>query len=269
MTDVKPPLEAIVLVHHGIKGMKWGVRRKLKKEGNARTRSFMEDVTRRQQHAFDEISEKEYKSLSSKPIQLGVSGSTFNRVASSSGTSLRDFAYVTRDEQDHIRYKVALNAGGGQQGGQKFDVRVKVTSNIISPSKKERVDTFIKTLDTKITVSDAAGRPQTMTGRKFLEDAGVGSSLAKALNNREFGLKTYGEFAQGQVLGTPIHSAYASALKKKGYNAIVDDADAGMMSRLPIILFPKESGAHVISATPIGRDEMLQARADLELLKDT
>lgn len=258
----KPLLDEALLVHFGIKGMKWGVRRKLTKEGNLRTNQYMANVEKRQQHAFKEITQKEYNSLSSAPIKLGVAGSTFHRVAGAGDNTLRDFAYVTKSEKDHTRYKVAL----GSAGNRKMDMTVKVNAYIISPSKKERIDTFIKTLDTDIKVTDLNGKVETMKGRKYLESVGVGSAFPKALNNREFGLKTYGEFAQGQVMRTPIHEVYASSLKKKGYNALVDDADAGMMSDLPIILFPKESSASVVSIKPISRDEMIVARSEIEVL---
>jgi hypothetical protein len=257
-----------ILAHYGVKGMKWGERRALKREGrkrvleyNARVKSVLEN------RSLSPISKKEYDSLSSKPVQLGLSGDSFNRFAANA--DLKEFAYVTKSEKDHTRYKAVLIPGGGVAGPQRVDLKVKITKNLISPSKKERIDTYIKTLDQNITIKDVDGSQKTLKGRAYLESLGMdhfSGAAAKALNNREFGLSTYNSFAQAQVLGTSIHTAYASNIKKKGYNAMVDDADVGALSDLPIILFPKESGARVESIKPLTNDDLIRARAELEMV---
>ena len=77
----------------------------------------------------------------------------------------------------------------------------------------------------------------------------------------------YNRFAQAQVENLPIHQAYASRLKAKGYNAMIDDADRGIMSDTPVILFPKESGARISNVKPVSRQELWEARANLEMVK--
>jgi hypothetical protein len=256
------------LEHYGVKGMKWGERRALKREGRERVVAF----NARANHVLANrtlkpISKKEYDSLPSKPVKLGVAGDTFNRFAANA--NLNQFAYVSKSEKDHNRYKAMLIPGGGVAGNQRVDLKIKVTKDLVSPSKKERIDTYIKTLDQDITFKDIDGSQKTLKGRAYLESLGMdhfSGAAAKALNNREFGLSTYNSFAQAQVLGTSIHQVYASNVKKKGYNALVDDADIGALSDLPIILFPKESGARVESIKPLTNDDIIRARAQLELV---
>lgn len=265
LVDTKGAVEDF-LAHYGVKGMKWGERRRLRKEGNARVTVFNARVDSiLGKRTLSPISKKEYDSLSSKPVKLGVAGDTFKRFAAN--TELKEFAYVSKSQKDHDRYKAILLPGGGMAGNQRLDLTLKVTKDLVSPSKKERIDTYIKTLDQDIKFTALDGNPATMKGREYLENLGMEHfSAAKALNNREYGLKTYNSFAGAQVLASPIHLAYASNIRKQGYNALVDDADAGILADLPIIIFPKDSGARVESVTPLTNDDLIRARAGLQPL---
>lgn len=234
------------LIHYGVKGMKWGVRR----EANRRVREARTRLASRASWASREITESEYKTLSAKPIHLG---SKFNRVSGNSSTNLSDFAYVTTNKDDHNRYIALLNPNGpNAKLGQKFSISIQSAKEVVSPGMKERVDSYISVLDDKMNNG--------MTARDYILSANPNLS---SLNNRELGLKTYQTFSQSVVMQNPITSLYFDEIKKKGYNAVVDDADRDFVSKTPVIIFPKESSAKVTEVIPLTPDDTLQAALDM------
>lgn len=263
--ETKPLLDT--LAHYGVKGMKWGVRRDLEKQAAVARSAFAQVGRQAIAYSTREITEQEYKSLSSKPITLSDANGSFHRVVKSSDAKLRDgMVYVTRDQQDNTNYVALFPPEGNGRNSQKFAATVKVSKAVVSPALKERVDTFVKTMDMDIPLSGVHGE-STINGRAFLTGATDRSHenvAFRALSNQQLGLKYYQTWVQSQHMNDPLNQVYTSELRKKGYNAIIDDADTGLMSQVPIILFPKESGAHITEITPITKDDELIARANLK-----
>lgn len=259
MTYSEKPGTPEELLHFGVLGMKWGVHRKQKRAAKQNVDASVLDLqTNRSPYVCREITEKEYKRLPSKPIKLG---SDFLRIAANNKGELRDFAYVSKSEKDNNRYK-ALLAPEGKITNKKFELKIKTAKEAISPSEKERIDTFIKTLNQDVQGLDGKSMAK---GREWIE----GKNPVQALSDRELGLKYYNLFAQKQVMNTPLHQAYFNNLKLKGYNALVDDADRGIVTDLPVIIFPKESGARVTEIKPVSKDDLINAQINLTLTKFT
>lgn len=240
-----------IVVHYGVQGMKWGVRRQTMRTANANANRYYQSLASplARQFVLTPISEKEYSTLPSKPIKLGRE---FDRVSREGTSKLRDIAFVSKTEDDRNRYNTLIGAYGGKKSLQ---LKLESAKEAVSPSLKVRIDTYIETLGQEIPSKNAK---QTIKGRDLVE--GLNHRAAKALNNREVGLLTYKSWAQGQHANTPLYSAYFNKLRAKGYTAVIDDADRGIVSDLPIILFPKESGTRVTEIKPLTKDDVIEAK---------
>lgn len=256
MSDITA--EDLELFHFGVKGMKWGVRRPIgsdglitrrqaRKQGAAKAKDFTESMQKKWESESTSISKKEYASLSKKDVKLGDANTTFKRVNKGKQKNLRDNTYVTKSEEDHDRYKSFI----GGKGNNKHSVSISVSEAIVSPSERARVDTLIKTMGSEVPFGGSVYK-----GREFFEN----DASDKALSNHDLGLKYYKAFVQGQTNPTPVHTKYFNTLKDKGYNAIVDDADRGLFSETPIILFKQGSGAKVESSRKLTKDEIAEAQ---------
>lgn len=246
------------LEHQGVKGMKWGVRKDAPpatpervKAAEVKTAEFRNGVMERYGKSSAPISEAQFQAMSAAPVKLAPPGSLVKRIAGNS--NLRDQTYISMSSEDHNNYK-ALLAPEGKLDAKKFEIDISVSSALVSPSKKERVQTVIDLMDANIPF----GRG-TVKGRAFLElEAGDRNLSSKAL-----ALKNYSIFAQNQTFYTPIHVAYFQAVKAKGYTALVDDADKGIVSNTPVIVFTQSAGAKVTGSRQISQDEIIEAQLNL------
>lgn len=239
------------LEHFGVKGMKWGVRKELQRNSNdaiVRERNILQTKI---PTLHKEITKEEYAKLDTSAINLG---STFKRVAGLKQVTLSDVAYVTSDENDHKRYLAMLSpAGPGKDNAPKSSLTVKTSSSAMSPGDRERVDLYIKSLNSEISPG--------YTGRDYLLSSFP--QLAN-LNSQELGLKTYRSFVQSQVMDTPLRSLYFKEVKDRGYNALVDDADKGFMAKTPAIIFTASAGARVTEVKPIYKEDVWLAATEMK-----
>jgi hypothetical protein len=234
------------LAHYGVKGMKWGVRREAKRNFKA----YMGEANRRVQNYQWDITEAEYKRMSAKPIALGKD---FHRITSQNNTNLRDFVYVTNNKDDRDRYRAFFGPGGNvRKVSKKDELRIKTTKEARSPGEKERVDAYIKVLG------------EGLKKNREVQDAFGGPEAARSLNAREVGFRTYRQVMQSGHENTSIHSAYFKEIQRRGYTALMDDADRGIFSKTPIILFPKDSNARVVEIKPLSKEDIMQAKLDLK-----
>lgn len=256
------------LAHHGVKGMKWGVRKAYEKEAKRAYAEYADVGPQAIAFTSREITEEEYKSLSSKPIKISDAKGEFHRVIKTNSAELRDgMAYVTKSEQDRINYTALFFPEGNFKNQEKFSATVTVDKAVISPSLKVRIDTFIETLDKEIPLPDS---DSVVKGRAFMTgylDRANEPPQLKMLGNRELSLKYYQQWVQNQHLDDNLNKAYTKAIKRKGYNSIIDDADAGMLGQMPIILFPEKAGARVTEIKPITKDDVLIAKANIKAPK--
>lgn len=264
----KPPLDE--LVHFGIKGMHWGVRKGntlSKSERAEASANYQAKLQRIQETKYSKISsgisQEQYKKLSTKSVKV-QSGQDITRITLRKNEKFRDLTYVAYKPGDVNAYRSAMPAAG-TLGGQKkykdaYEATYKSLETLRSPSEKERVDAFISLFDTP-SVKLRDGR--TVTGRKFLADYSIYSREAKTLNAQQLGLKTYTDFLRTQWMDIPINEAYFNKLRAKGYNAVVDDNDRGHLAETPLILLNPNGSLKKLSVKKLTADDVNNAQRKL------
>lgn len=239
------------LTHYGVKGMKWGVR---KAQANANVANYRQGISSRYASRPQTISESEYKKLDTKDSVLAKKNQEAYRIANAANSALNGKTYISVDKRDNDVYAALLDASGNSKA-KKSQLILGVNEDLISPSKKQRVDTFIEVLN-----SDIPFQGKTIKGRDL-----VSYTLAdKAASTKDLGLKYYNQFAQSQVMNTPLSTKYFDTIRKKGYNALLDDADANLVTKLPVIVLDSKKSLTVKSQSVMSKLEILEAQEQLQ-----
>lgn len=212
-----------VLMHHGIKGQKWGVRR----------------------GPPYPIGSK------SGPIVL-KKGTKVQRISSKAEESNnKGHAYVSQLSSDNNAYLVEM-------GKDAYKIDLEVTNDIIIPMYKESMDAALKAImqaDKKHVVSDVKKRADKEEGERFV----------KELENRkitELSDEAYRLFSTSLIDSSYNRKIFFDELKKRGYNAVIDEHDHQYMNR-PIIVFERDKNLKRISSQKVTDDMQKEAEKHL------
>lgn len=127
------------LIHHGILGMKWGVRRYQNKDGSRTDAGKL-------RYSHDKI-----------VIRKGEEVQRISKISSESPTGR---TYISFKELDNLKYTVEAGGDGlywtsnydnehpndPLRSNYGFKIKLKVTDDIIAPSFDESIDAFVKTV---------------------------------------------------------------------------------------------------------------------------
>lgn len=259
------------LVHYGIRGMKWGKRKssdsssqnKVSKEDKLAAKKAFKAygdpiIEKRVNQWFDDsISEKRYSELSTKDVHFKM-GKEFFRVSPRKDEKLRDLTYVSYLKEDRVRYRAVMPNQGLQGLKKNYEYSYQATKDLSSPSEKKRVDTFIELMDTPaIKVGN-----KTLTGREMLKREGYGKEV-KSMTSQQLGLKFYTEHTALMVRPNPTNNAYFDLLKSKGYNALMDDNDRGIVSKAPLIILDPNGSVKRMSVRQLSKQDIVDAKKSI------
>lgn len=213
MYEVDPQfIPAGYLSHHGVKGMRWGVRKKYHPSGNRR-------------RAVPKRSESQFIARKGSEVQH-IADRKFN---------LKDakHLYATTTEYDKKLYGSFFAANKVLQSDKIkpiFQMRMQAKEDIISPNQKKRIDTFVEVF----------GKNKKMFDLEVLKYAKEfpEKDLSK-MNDKELRTIGYRYFVDTMQRSQFVRDAYFGVLKQQGYNAIVDDFDKDFFggAKQPLIVF--------------------------------
>jgi hypothetical protein len=267
------------LIHYGVKGMKWGVRRDrtestLSKAERKTARKNVQAFTKvsidrkyANGNLFERpISEAQYKALSTKASVIRK-GQTVQRVTTRKDEKYSGPVFVSTNKVDQNTYRALMplvnstfKYGGDKTYKSHYEVQFKALETLKSPSEKERVDAFTSLFD-EPTIKMSNGK--TLTGREYMARIGYKREV-KTLNSQQLGLKFYNQFTEAQGEKSPINTAYFESLRKKGYNAVIDDNDRGNFTKAPLIVLNPNGSLKRMNVKPLSADEIITAQQNLK-----
>lgn len=249
--------------HHGIKGMRWGVRRFQNKDGT-----------------LTAAGKKRYSptELGRTPVQKGVSvnadgsitvakGTGLQRLVSDKSRPLKDITYASMLEYDNAKYIKYIGGKGLFGGGRNKVLSIKANEDLKAPSIDEASKIMVDMLNTnqqfRNSFKNMLGNTVSDKELKRMNDDPTGID-AKAWYDE---LNVSMTFSSNFDPAAPyIQKTFSDALQKKGYNMLRDENDfQNKVSKAPVIILNPEKTLTVIGVTDI-TDSMRSASK--EVLED-
>lgn len=155
-------------------------------------------------------------------------------------------AYASYKKEDVSEYRRIARLFG--DGDNYVDMTFKAKDIIVSPSKKRRVDEFVKLMD-----SDPKAR-QAMVKATRNPLVFMPKNRLNKLDDPKQAEKAYEKFSYLLVSKKDLRDPYFKQLEKAGYSMVLDDADIrGGISKAPIIVFDRKKSLSLKSTNTVGR----------------
>ena len=230
------------LMHYGVLGMKWGVRRYQPypkgKHGKFLGQDRDEDIK----------------------IKKGTSA---YRVQAHKDLIGEGQTYVSLSKLDHMRYiQASVDGEGGvavdamldqtDNDGRPYSVRLKLSRDVIAPSYSKTMDAFIDAVG-QVGVKEVSKTMQRERGKEFVKNF-------KHLNKDDALDQAYIAFAGTFMRDTKAKEIFFKDLQNQGYNAIIDDWDNKINTQkgyteTPIIIFQKQDSLKKVESVPISKED--------------
>lgn len=253
------------LEHHGIKGMKWGVRRTPEQLGHKRSST---SPYRKTPKRLVEKGAKLKTELAKDILDRSISRSqAIPRNQDSSSTNLKSGSkvqhisgipftktkkgqlYVTADQSDNDMYAAYLGAKLKRAGFDPKKVVMDLKVDVKAPSSKEQYQIFNSFLKQhrKEVESDI---------RNWLQEKGKDPSVAT--DKKEL----YDQFINAAERSSRSRTKFYDTLREKGYNAVLDEHDitgSWMQSQKPLIIMDTLSTIGAVHVNDLSVSEMQKA----------
>lgn len=232
------------LMHYGVKGMKWGVRRFQNKDGS---------LTAKGKERYN----KKYRAEEREDgTYILKKGSEVHRVTAHPDAIRKGHAYVSFMDADVKGYKREITNWLKEDNPdiKTYDLTMKLTKDLIIPSELEKAKTYVELLMNekvnfkpmyvlKLSYSDEQGR---FVGRpRKMVDA----LMRQGMDNET--ASQYALFAMSMYTDKDNRDAFFEALQNKGYNAIEDFEDSYSHRMKPLIVFERENTLKIVKSEEI------------------
>lgn len=235
-----------VLAHFGVKGMKWGVRKKEISVFNP------------------DLSEKGVTMRSDGSIDLKP-GAKIQRLVRSNDRSrpMKDVTYASINKYDNARYIKSIGGKGIFGGGRDTILSIEVTKPIKAPSYSDAVkmhsDLVLNNAEFRKRNVTLLGEPISDGDYARIKKDPSGSDARASYEMTNVLLTTT---AEGNPNASYVQKTFRDKLASNGYNAVRDENDyGGKISKAPIIIFNPESSLKVVSSEKI-TDELRKANKE-------
>jgi hypothetical protein len=256
------------LKHHGVMGQRWGVR-KDRKTALANVNRLSGEIAARQtqRRSKQTFTEDSLKKLSNKDVVI-KRGSEIVRVSKdASGQFQSKQLYVSTNKQDATNYRGLVptwETGGlpARKHEGYYETSYTALNDLKSPSERKRVEGYIKLMDHPDIKLDSG---ESITGREYLSRQGLGETI-KHLSGREIALTYYGQLVANQgVSNEPLTTAYFKNMQQKGYNAIIDDNDRGIIASMPTKVLDAPHDLKTFKVQKLTTEDVHAALTDLRI----
>lgn len=221
------------LEHHGVKGQKWGVRKK---------KSYSDVISGLSDKDFVSNSKNAYR-ISDKKEKLRNSPT-----------------YVTLNKKDRANYIVGFSAFYDKM----YSINMKTANKMISPSERKRVETFVDMYKNDPAVKNTLVKDSGKTHmiKSLVFNKKHFEKKYSKMDDAELATKAYKDFSYDLTFNKKLANKYIEKFKNQGYNSLIDDHDVlNGTSKNPLIVFDAAKDLKVSNYQTISdkdRDEALK-----------
>lgn len=191
-------------------------------------------------------------------------GTTIKRLSVRDESVAAGHAYVTYLKRDTQHYKGFFGARlkAINKGADVYSITMTAKGDLLSPSKKERVDTFLDLYKSDPILRKELGSYHksdshffTPLPRQFYE------KRYSSLNEKQLNSKGYDTFVRAIGGNEYVRSKYFEKLANKGYSFVNDDMDAGRFGDAPSIILDRQRSVKYEGQTKLSNKEIYKTWA--------
>ena len=242
-------MSSAYLIHWGIKGMKWGVRRYQNTDGS-----------------LTPAGKKRYSpgELGRTPVQKGVSiksdgsisiskGVSLQRLVSDKSRSFKDVTYASVLEYDNAKYVNYIGGKGFFGGGRDKVLTIRANEDLKAPSLDDASKIMVEMLrtnpDFRKKFTNCLGNTVNDKELKKMVEDPTGSTAKAWYDELNVSMTFTPDFDENAPY---IQKTFSKALQKKGYNMLRDENDfQSKVAKAPVIILNPQKTLTVVSTSKI------------------